>query len=156
MASDSIADKVNTWAPKGRKHLLIGVVVMVTFGGVLFAHFATYETGVRSGVILDLRKEGVLFKTIEGNLSMVGIRDMAGEESEAKSEGSIFAFSVQRDPEVLEELEIAVAEGERVHLHYKEKYAAIPWLGKSKYVVVAVERRQPDSEVERPRIDQVP
>jgi len=127
------------------------VAAMVVFGGLIFAHFATYNTGVRSGVVIDIREEGRIFRTVEGELSMMGT------DTSANPKGFLFQFSViQRDPAVRTELDKALEHQERVNLHYKEKYAVIPWLGKTKYVVVAVERRQPDSEVERPRIDQAP
>ncbi|WP_020529243.1 hypothetical protein [Flexithrix dorotheae] len=103
---------------------VIGILILV----FLFFYFANYSSGTRGGIVMKISKRGVLFKTHEGQLDVGTINDP-------------WDFSV--DPgkeEVLEALNEAQISGERVQLHYQEKFTKFFWRGDTKYFVTKVEK----------------
>lgn len=109
--------------------LLLGVVVLV------FLHLANYSSGFRAGVPTKVSKKGVIIKTYEGTLNVGGLSNSA--------EGAIpttwdFTIKVSADS-VVNKLDKAILQGDRVKLMYHEKYVKFFWLGDTKYFVYDVE-----------------
>lgn len=110
---------------------IVAVVALVFLGVMAFFYFANYSTGTRAGIIMKVSKKGVLIKTHEGMLDVGTINDP-------------WEFSVEgSNTEVIEQLEEAQSSGERVRLHYKEKFAKFFWLGDTPYFVIQVDRLAP-------------
>ena len=107
---------------------VVAVVCLIFLGVFAFFYFANYSTGTRAGVVMKVSKKGVLIKTHEGMLDIGTINDP-------------WEFSVASgDTKVLKQLEAAQSSGERVRLHYREKFAKFFWLGDTPYFVTQVDR----------------
>lgn len=105
----------------------IGLLILI-IAVFLFFYFANYSSGTRAGTVMKISKKGVLFKTNEGMLDVGTINDP-------------WNFSVaSARKEVLEDLNEVQKTGERVQLHYREKYVHLFWRGDTKYFVVRVEK----------------
>lgn len=117
------------------------VVVLLVVGGTFsFLYWGTYSEGIRAGVVIKLTKKGFIFKTYEGQLNLETFGAIKG----ATAMRETFDFSV--DPsqkEITSQLEAVALSGERVSLHYKERFVTWPWLGDTKYFVSRVERIKP-------------
>jgi hypothetical protein len=110
--------------------LLLGVLV------ILFFYYASYSEGIRSGMVVKVSKKGMLFKTYEGQLNLLTFGATKGTPI-----SETFEFSVETDEaEVIKQLEEASLSGERVSLHYVERYVKLPWRGDTKYFITRVER----------------
>lgn len=124
----------------------ISVVLLVLVVGVfLFLYYAQLSEGVRSGVVVKISKKGVVFKTAEGQLNLQTF-GAAGKNEGTMNE--VFEFSVPSDRDdiygVLEDVSLT---GERVSLHYVERYASLPWRGETTYFIEEVERtNEPQSD----------
>ena len=95
---------------------------------VLFALFGNYSGGERVGHIIKISKKGYVFKTWEGQLNTGEIQQ------------GLWEFSVkQDDTEILDQLREAMKIGNRVALHYDEKYVSLPFLGDTKNFITEVE-----------------
>ena len=110
--------------------LLIGAAILA------FVTFTNFSDGERSGNITKLSRRGVIFKTWEGSLDQ-GIYQGA-RPNKGNVENTIWEFSVG-DKEVAQKMQEITARGNRVVLHYEEKYMKIFWVGDSKYIVTAVD-----------------
>jgi len=105
---------------------------------LVFLHLASYSEGTRSGMVIKLSKRGVLFKTWEGQLNM---QSFGAIDPRGAAFNEVFNFSVEKGEEGLyRELEEVSLTGERVNLHYVERYARLPWMGETVYFVTRVER----------------
>lgn len=114
-----------------KKVLFVILLLLIGFGAFMF--FANYSEGVRSGVLMKISKKGVVFKTHEGQLNIGGF-----DQTSDIGVSNVWEFSVRND-EVLQELEAAMDNSQRVKLYYNEKYMILPWRGDTKYFVVEVE-----------------
>jgi hypothetical protein len=120
-----------------RKLLLIGIPLGLIILFFLFAYNANYSKGVRSGVVIKMVKKGVIFKTMEGQLNLESFGALKSNNNFAET----FNFSVEKHNDQLHEILNQVSlSGERVNLHYKEKYIKLFWRGDTKYFVYEVER----------------
>ena len=112
-------------------YVLIAIFVLV----VLFIYYANYSSGYRVGVPTKITSKGVLFKTNEGSMNIGGITNSA--------DGAIpttWDFSVRKSNDiVLDKIDQAIQNSQRVKLMYKEKYVRLFWLGDTKYFVYDVE-----------------
>lgn len=117
---------------------IITVILLLAGIGVFsFYYWGVYDEGVRAGKVLRISKQGVLFKTYEGQLNMDSFGSLKGASPIAET----FDFSVEKNREaIIKELEAVALSGERVNLHYVKRYAAFPWRGATKYYIVQVER----------------
>ena len=114
------------------------VVAVILLGWILFIYYASYSEGIRSGMVIKMSKRGVVFKTWEGQMNLQTF-GAAGAGTSALSE--VFNFSVEKGDDALYgELEEVSLSGERVNLHYVERYARLPWRGETAYFVTDVER----------------
>ncbi|MFZ9980986.1 MAG: hypothetical protein ACO3FI_03040 [Cyclobacteriaceae bacterium] len=112
------------------------VILLLSAGFFAFYYWGSYSEGVRSGTVVKISKKGYLFKTYEGQLSLLPYGAVKSQDRVIES----FEFSVTPDNEaVISDLESASLSGERVSLHYIERYAQFPWRGDTKYFVVKVE-----------------
>lgn len=123
------AKKVGSWIK--RFFLLVLVLAIVGVGGYLWVCNWTYSDGTRAGYLIKISRKGVVWKTYEGQLNLGGFRQ---DEGDGLS-GNIWEFSVW-DDEVYKKLQ--EHEGEKVILHYKQKYKAMPWQGKTDYFIKEV------------------
>jgi hypothetical protein len=105
--------------------LLVGVVYYLTAG--------YYSKGERAGTISKLSERGYVFKTYEGMLNEGGYSGETGTLTPR-----YFEFSCKVDT-VVTKLQKALKTGERVTLHYSEKFFQFPWNGDTKYFIDNVE-----------------
>lgn len=110
--------------------LTIGVMLGVT----AYLRYGTpYVTDTTDEVyILSIQREGLLFKTFEGE--MVSRTTLDGD-GRVYSRGS--SFSVEDDT-VGERLQAAKLSGKPVTVTYKRYYGALPWRGSSTTFITAV------------------
>jgi len=114
------------------------LIVIVLTGYILFVYFAQYSSGVRSGVVVKISQKGVLFKTSEGQLNLQSFGAVKKEDNQLSE---VFEFSVVGSEEgIYQVLQDVSLTGERVSLHYVERYAKLPWRGDTKFFVEKVER----------------
>ncbi len=118
----------------------IGIItVLILIAVLVFLFSANYSDGTRSGVVIKISKKGVIFKTYEGQLNLSSFGALKNSNQLAET----FHFSVDKSQEELvKTLEEVALSGERVNLHYKEKYMAMPWKGDTKIFVYEIERSQ--------------
>jgi hypothetical protein len=122
-----------------RKFYRITLVVLVAavIGVFSFYYWGVYETGVMAGKVLRVTQKGLIFKTYEGKLNLETYGALKGASPIAES----FDFSVEkRNKQVITDLEEVALSGERVNLHFKQRYMRFFWRGDTKYYVTKVER----------------
>ena len=117
---------------------IILIVILIGFAALAYFYFGTYSEGVRSGVVIKVSKKGFLFKTYEGQLNLLTFGASKNQNMIAEN----FDFSVPGyETEVIKALEEVSLSGERVSLHYVEKFVTFPWRGDTKYLIIKVERQ---------------
>lgn len=114
------------------KKKLIGisltVILLIAATTFSFFYYGSYSDGIRAGVIMKISRKGYLFKTYEGQLNL-------GVQQEP------WSFSVDaKEEKVISTLEDVAQTGERVKLHYEEKFVTFSWRGDTKYFITRVER----------------
>lgn len=116
-----------------RFFLAISILAIVGVGAYLWVCNWTYSEGTRAGYLIKISKKGVVFKTYEGQLNLGGF------QSDAASglAGNIWNFSVYKDA-IYQELQ--QNEGNKVVLHYRQKYKSMPWQGKTDYFIYKITR----------------
>ncbi len=110
-----------------RKFLLYFISVAALFSVLffLFAYYATYSDGDRTGELIKFSHKGYVFKTWEGEISQ-GI-----------SGAQIFKFSVlDNDEQLIADLK--ANQGKYVKVSYIERYTTFPWWGDTKYFITSV------------------
>jgi len=120
---------------RGLRKLLLWLIVITLLGGGAFLWVSnwTYSEGSRAGILIKLSRKGFVWKTYEGQLNLGGF-DADPAEGNV---GNIWAFSVRKKA-LYEEMQ--KYEGEKVRLEYRQVYNAMPWQGKTEYLVTEVER----------------
>lgn len=119
-----------------KRVFLVGL--LIGFGLLAYFYFGTYSEGVRAGVVVKVSKKGFLFKTYEGQLNLMTF----GASKSNNIVAETFDFSVPSfETDVIKTLEEVSLSGERVSLHYVEKFMTFPWRGDTKYLIVKVERQ---------------
>lgn len=131
-----------------RAFVRVLLVVLAVFVLVmLFLYYGSYSKGVRSGVVIKLSERGVVFKTWEGQ---VNLQSFGAVDAKGNAMNEVFSFSVESgNDSLLKELEEVSLSGERVNLHYVERYAKLPWRGETTYFVNRVERSGRQVDVSR-------
>jgi len=117
------------------KRLLL-ILILAGIGLLALFTLTNYSEGERAGSITKLSKKGIIFKTWEGSIDM-GIYQGA-RPNKGSVENTIWDFSVAND-DIAKQIQEANARGNRVVLHFKEKYMKLFWVGETKYIVTAVE-----------------
>ncbi len=132
----------------------ISIIVVLGFlGGMTFLYYGVYSEGVRAGTVIKLSRKGVVFKTWEGQLN---IRSFGAVRSE-NNLSEVFEFSIESDAEeVIHQLEEVSLSGERVNLHYVERYRALPWRGSTRYFVTKVVRTNKTEEEAERAVERAP
>jgi hypothetical protein len=113
-------------------------LVLAVFGGIWFYLTGNYSDGFRAGTVVKLSRKGYIFKTYEGqiNLGMV----INNDPNSQASVNNIWEFSVgSNEQAVIDSLERAMTTGQRVRVHYKEKFKTFPWMGETPYFIYKVE-----------------
>lgn len=116
-----------------KKVFFIILALLIVGGGIyLWVCNWTYSEGTRAGHLIKISRKGVVWKTYEGQLNLGGINS----DPNSGLTGNIWDFSVNKKgfPDVLENYQ-----GQQVKLHYREVYKAMPWQGKTNYLVTDVE-----------------
>ena len=132
------------------RFLIFAAVILVA--AFLFVNYAVYSEGTRAGVVIKVSKKGVFFKTWEGQLNLQSFGAVKSDNSFAE----VFSFSVEDgEDEIYEELQDVSLTGERVNLHYKQKYMVLPWKGDSKFFIVKIDRVQ-DKKKEKEQVEDQP
>lgn len=122
-----------------RKTIIISlsILLLAAIGYTSFIYYGVYSEGVRAGTVIKLSKKGVMFKTWEGQLN---IRSFGAVNSNNQL-SEVFEFSIESDQEnIIRMLQEVSLSGERINLHYIERYRILPWRGSTKYFVTKVER----------------
>ncbi|TAE40003.1 MAG: hypothetical protein EAZ70_05115 [Runella slithyformis] len=118
-----------------KKWIFLLVLLLLVGGGLYYVTFGYFSDGTRVGSLVKLSRRGYVFKTFEGQLQVGGMTEGTGSFS-----STTWDFSVDDDNEkVVNLLEEAMKTGQRVSLHYEEKFFQLPWNGDTKYFVVSVE-----------------
>jgi len=125
-----------------RKTLIwvISIAVLIGAAYITFLYYGTYSEGVRAGTVIKLSKRGVVFKTWEGQLNIRTFGALNSNNNLAET----FEFSIEGDQEeIISTLQEVSLSGERVNLHYIERYRSLPWRGSTRYFITKVERSRP-------------
>lgn len=112
--------------------IIVIVLALATFS---FLYWGVYSTGVRAGVVIKVSEKGFLMKTYEGQLNT----GTFGANKTGSPIVEVFDFSIA-DKETYDLLSEVSLSGERVNLHYTERYVKFFWRGDTKYFVKEVER----------------
>ena len=114
------------------------IVVMCLLGLCIASSFvgcdATYSEGFRDGTIQKFSHRGMIFKSWEGELGMVGIKVKAGQNAESNT----FEFSVD-DSTLVEQIK-ALEPDEHVRVHYRQVFKNAAMYHSTDYRIVKVER----------------
>jgi hypothetical protein len=120
----STSGKVITWTS------VIAVLALSLF--IFFKFCFVYAEGVNEGDINYFQREGFIFKTYEGKMIQTGLKNTKVQGSIQSNE---FKFSVV-DKNVAKQLDEGTNTG--VKLHWKRYLGALPWRGKSQFIVDSV------------------
>lgn len=141
MSTNSFRENMNTSLDQAKvkaRRIFRLTAWALLIAGILFGiGYYVYRTYPKSqseqtGTLFKLSYEGYLFKTYEGQLHLIGSAMITTQ--------STWHFSV-KDKSVYEEMQQFV--GKQVKLHYKElPETALPWQGKTAYLVYKVEPLQ--------------
>lgn len=117
--------------------LIIGAIViagLLIFGYVWF-YVPFSDSGVKAGILNNVKHKGIIFKTYEGELIQSGFR-----QQQQGLQSNEFLFSVE-DKDLA--IKLMSMSGQNVKLHYKEYYGRLPWRGYSKFVVDSIVAAEP-------------
>lgn len=121
------------------KKILIITTAIIIVGIVTFVYIWFYvpfgDSGVKAGVLNNVKHKGFIFKTYEGELIQSGFRP--GQQGLQSNE---FQFSVE-SKELYERL--MSLSGQNVKLHYKEYYGTLPWRGYTNFIVDSIVSSEP-------------
>ena len=120
-----------------KRFLLVVALLLVLFfaGWALFAMNFVYSDGYRVGTLIKITNKGYFIKTWEGQLNLGGF---SNESSDKFS--TVWDFSVlNKDDEVIQQINDAVERETRVKLFYNEMPYQFSWRGDTKYFVYKVE-----------------
>ncbi|MCU0369552.1 MAG: hypothetical protein MUF39_12050 [Cyclobacteriaceae bacterium] len=116
---------------------ILTIALLLGIGTLAFLYWGVYERGIWAGKVLSVSEKGMVFKTHEGKISMESFGALKNTSPIAETRD----FSIENsETQVLQDLQQAALEGERVNIHFVKRYAQFPWRGDTKYFVVKVER----------------
>ena len=115
-----------------RKYLWKILFVLLLILGIFcyFRYYWVFGQGVKAGELNYVVYKGVVFKTYEGKMVQTGIRSQNGTLRSFE-----FLFSVDNE-RVAKEL--MAHSGNQFNLHYREYLSAVPWRGRSEFVVDSI------------------
>lgn len=131
------------------KKVFITILVFIIAGLLIFGYvwyFVPFsDSGVKAGILNNVKHKGVIFKTYEGELIQSGFgQGMQGLQS------NDFQFSIDDEELAIKLMSLG---GQNVKLHYKEFYGRLPWRGYSKFVVDSIVSAAP---VDPNQINEIP
>lgn len=114
------------------------LLILVASGVAIYFYFnGVYSEGTRAGVVIKVSTRGTIFKTMEGQLNMMSF----GAVKSSNAMAEVFEFSVEPgDSLIYKELQEVSLTGERVNLHFKERYGVLPWRGETPYFITKIDR----------------
>lgn len=115
------------------------VLALLLITGLVFAFlgYGTYSEGTRAGFVIKVSKKGLAFKTWEGQMNLQSF----GAANPKNAMAEVFDFSIIKgDTATYNLLETVSLTGERINLHYEEKFITLPWRGDTKYFVTKIDR----------------
>ncbi|NDV77536.1 hypothetical protein [Dysgonomonas sp. 511] len=123
--------------------LLIGLLIF----GYIWFYVPFSDSGVKAGILNNVKHKGIIFKTFEGELIQSGFRP--GQQGLQSNE---FQFSIE-NRELYDKL--MSLSGQNVKLHYKEYFGILPWRGYTKYIVDSIVSADPPVQLS-PNSDEIP
>ena len=108
---------------KHRLRALVLVLVVAASVGSVVGHRYEFSVGERSGRLIKFSREGVFFKTWEGQLRL--------SESAAQN----WSFTVPNESIALE---LQQRMGEDLTLHYSKRLVGLWWVGETSYLIDGV------------------
>ncbi|MBS4035498.1 MAG: hypothetical protein KGZ85_13585 [Ignavibacterium sp.] len=116
-----------------KKFLKIGIPILIVVLALVFwwRYYFVFGEGVKAGNLNFVVKKGYIFKTWEGRIIQTGFKT----PNPGSMQSNEFEFSIQ-DENIARILERY--SGKFVELRYKEYLNAIPWRGKSNYMVTEI------------------
>jgi len=121
------------------KKVIFIILAIVVAGLLIFGYVWFYvpfsDSGVKAGILNNVKHKGIIFKTFEGELIQSGFRP--GQQGLQSNE---FQFSVE-SRELYDKL--MPLSGQNVKLHYKEYFGALPWRGYTKFIVDSIISAEP-------------
>lgn len=121
------------------KKVILIILAIVVAGLLIFGYVWFYvpfsDSGVKAGILNNVKHKGIIFKTFEGELIQSGFRP--GQQGLQSNE---FQFSVE-SKELYDKL--MPLSGQNVKLHYKEYFGALPWRGYTKFIVDSIISAEP-------------
>lgn len=117
--------------------VLLAAVVFVLGYIFIYCNF-TISKGTTSGTLTNITLKGIVFKTHEGNLNTGTINlnpNIAPDKMTQAMNGWNFSVPSNDVATKLDELQ-----GQRVKLYYRKKVKAMPWQGKTNYLVYEVKK----------------
>lgn len=131
------------------KKVILIIVAIIVAGLLIFGYIWFYvpfsDSGVKAGILNNVKHKGLIFKTFEGELIQSGFRP--GQQGLQSNE---FQFSVE-SKELYEKL--MPLSGQNIKLHYKEYFGALPWRGYTKFIVDSIISADP---IIQERIEEIP
>ncbi|MBD8388124.1 hypothetical protein [Dysgonomonas sp. BGC7] len=117
--------------------LIIATIIIV--GLLIFGYIWYYvpysDSGVKAGILNNVKHKGIIFKTYEGELIQSGFRP--GQQGLQSNE---FQFSIDDKDLAIKLMSLS---GQNVKLHYKEFYGVLPWRGYTKFIVDSIVAFEP-------------
>lgn len=133
------------------KKVLITIAAIVIVGLLIFGYIWFYvpfsDSGVKAGILNNVKHKGIIFKTYEGELIQSGFRP--GQQGLQSNE---FQFSIEKK-EIYQQL--MSLSGQNVKLHYKEYFGALPWRGYTKFIVDSIVSVEPVIQLD-PNTQEIP
>ncbi|GAB6009697.1 hypothetical protein [Dysgonomonas reticulitermitis] len=130
------------------KKILLIIVAVIVAGLLIFGYIRYYvpfsDSGVKAGILNNVKHKGIIFKTYEGELIQSGFRP--GAQGLQSNE---FQFSIE-SKELYDKL--MSLSGQNVKLHYKEYYGTLPWRGYTKFIVDSIVSADPMQPVQKDEI----
>ena len=125
----------------GRNFILGWIILILLIAGAVFFYLRFYyvfSDGTKTGELNTFAKTGYVFKTYEGEMILTGYGAKSSTGGSVQSKN--FKFSVASD-EVARQLTDLT--GQRVTVHFKQYFGALPWRGYEKSIVDSVITSEP-------------
>ena len=126
------------------KGIIAWIIVILLLAGAAFFYIRFYyvfSDGTKTGELNTLSYTGYVFKTYEGEMILTGYGAKSSTGGSVQSKN--FKFSVA-DEEVAKQL--TEMTGQRVTVHFKQYFGALPWRGYEKSIVDKVINSEPVQE----------
>jgi hypothetical protein len=117
---------------------LIAIVILLIVFFFYFRFYYVYGTGISTGDLNYVVKQGFVFKTYEGKMIQTGFTSKTAGALESRE----FNFSVADDSIANKLMNVGPS---TVSLHYKRFLGSLPWRGSSRFVVDGIISIQPSS-----------